>query len=267
MTSTESEATLAVSEGAPVAQPTVARPIAAKPIQAQSITAQLAKSLKLPAQSIERTIELLDAGNTLPFIARYRRDRTGGLDEEQIGAIREALAHIRQVEDRRSTILRSLESQGKLSDELKERINNAQSVRELDDLYLPYKPKKQTLASRAGSRGSTFWRTKSFAMMRRRRISTSGPPISLTPIKGSIARRSPSPAPAIFWRKSSAKILRRGKQRETSSGRPASSPVARSTRRTRRTMSTKTTSSSAKNFPPCRRTACWRSTAANGPRF
>lgn len=98
-------------------------------------------------------VELLDEGNTVPFITRYRRDQTGGLDEDQIRQIQSRLAKTRLLADRKQTILRSIESQGKLTEQLAKQIHSAGTAKRLEDLYLPYKPKKQTLATLARSRG------------------------------------------------------------------------------------------------------------------
>lgn len=98
-------------------------------------------------------MSLLDAGNTVPFITRYRKDQTGGLDEEQIRAIEQAVSLARLLAERKTTILRSIESQGKLTPELEAQIRASESTKALEDLYLPYKPKKQTLATTARERG------------------------------------------------------------------------------------------------------------------
>ena len=113
----------------------------------------LSRELGIEPGAIERTAALLDQGNTVPFITRYRRDQTGGLDEQQIGAIRESVLRMRQLEERKATILRSIESQHALTDELRQQIERADSVKRLEDLYLPYKPKKQTLATKAREQG------------------------------------------------------------------------------------------------------------------
>ena len=89
----------------------------------------------------------------MPFITRYRRDQTGGLDEQQIGCIRDSVSRLRQLEERKQTILRSIESQNKLSEELRREIEHADSVKRLEDLYLPFRPKKQSLATRAREQG------------------------------------------------------------------------------------------------------------------
>jgi len=115
--------------------------------------AAVAKSLGLPLPRVEAVVKLLDEGNTIPFITRYRKDQTGGLDEEPIRAIADRVTKDRQLAERKQTILRSIESQGKLTPELAKGIEAAQTTRQLEDLYLPYKPKKQTLATTARNRG------------------------------------------------------------------------------------------------------------------
>jgi uncharacterized protein len=114
---------------------------------------QVARDLGLPTEKVERTVELLDDGNTVPFITRYRRDQTGGLDEEQIRGIKDKVGKLRMLAERKRTILKSVESQGKLTPELAEQIKSAGSTKRLEDVYLPYKPRKQTLATIARQRG------------------------------------------------------------------------------------------------------------------
>jgi protein Tex len=107
----------------------------------------LSKTLQISTQQVAAVIELFDQGNTLPFIARYRKEVTGGLDEEQIRAIENGLEALRSLEDRRQTVLVSIEDQGKLTPELREQILAATTKTELEDLYQPYKPKRRTRAS------------------------------------------------------------------------------------------------------------------------
>jgi uncharacterized protein len=126
------------------------------PLMAPAIaidTTRLTRELGIAPDAIARTVALLDAGNTVPFITRYRRDETGGLDEEQIGRVRNSVAKLRQLEERKQTILRSIESQHALTAELRQQIERADSVKRLEDLYLPYRPKKQTLAIKAREQG------------------------------------------------------------------------------------------------------------------
>lgn len=114
---------------------------------------RVAHGLHLSPRQVESVVELLDAGNTVPFITRYRKDQTGGLDEEQIRQIQARLSKLRLLAERKQTILRSIESQGKLTPELAAEIEAAETTKRLEDLYLPYKPKKQTLATTARERG------------------------------------------------------------------------------------------------------------------
>ncbi len=114
---------------------------------------QVGRGLDIPLRQIQAVVELLDEGNTVPFITRYRKDPTGGLDEEQIREIQGRLAKLRLLADRKQTILRSIDSQGKLTEKLAKQILSATTTKRLEDLYLPYKPKKQTLATAARTRG------------------------------------------------------------------------------------------------------------------
>jgi uncharacterized protein len=114
--------------------------------------APLASSLSLPLVQVESAVRLLDAGNTIPFITRYRKDQTGGLDEQQIRQVQEHVNRLRMLVERKQTILRSIDSQGKLTPELAATIERADSIKRLEDLYLPYKPKKQSLATIARER-------------------------------------------------------------------------------------------------------------------
>ena len=113
----------------------------------------IAEEQKLRSIQIAHTVELLDAGNTVPFIARYRKEATGSLDEEKIRAIEERIKYLRMLEERKKTILNSIDEQGKLTPELETRIKSVLKLQELEDLYLPYKPKKRTRASVAREKG------------------------------------------------------------------------------------------------------------------
>jgi uncharacterized protein len=114
---------------------------------------QVAAGLGLSPERVTTVVELLDGGNTVPFITRYRKDQTGGLDEEQIRHIQARVAKLRLLQERKQTILRSIESQGKLTPQLAADIEAAATNKRLEDLYLPYKPRKQTLATLARTRG------------------------------------------------------------------------------------------------------------------
>ncbi len=113
----------------------------------------IAKELALSANSVQAVIQLLEGGNTIPFIARYRKEATGNLDEVQIKNIQERYTYLKELEERRQTILTSIENQGKLTDELREQILACQVKTTLEDLYLPYKPKRRTRAMIAREKG------------------------------------------------------------------------------------------------------------------
>jgi uncharacterized protein len=118
-----------------------------------AILLHISQLLNIPLKSVTAVIGLLDDGSTVPFIARYRKEVTGNLDEVQILNIQEKLEYFRELEDRRETVLQSIEQQGKLTPELKARIEAVLEKNELEDLYLPYKPKRRTKASIARDKG------------------------------------------------------------------------------------------------------------------
>jgi uncharacterized protein len=117
------------------------------------IITTIAQELDIEAGQIARTVQLLDEENTVPFIARYRKEVTGGLDEEQLRAIQARLKYLRHLEERKETVLKSIAEQGKLTPELEARIRAAMVLQEVEDLYLPYKPKRRTRATIARERG------------------------------------------------------------------------------------------------------------------
>lgn len=114
---------------------------------------KISRELSLRPEQVGATVSLLDEDNTIPFIARYRKEVTGGLDEEQIRNIKDLLERLRSLEERRKTVLNSIEEQGKLTPELERRIKRAETKTELEDLYQPYKPKRKTRASVAREKG------------------------------------------------------------------------------------------------------------------
>lgn len=113
----------------------------------------IAAELKVKPQQVHAALELLDGGNTIPFIARYRKEATGTLDEEALRSIEERAKYLRQLEERRAEILAAIEAQEKLTPELKTQIEAAVKMQELEDLYLPYRPKKRTRAQIAREKG------------------------------------------------------------------------------------------------------------------
>lgn len=113
----------------------------------------VSSELKLSPEQVQAVAGLLEEGATIPFIARYRKEMTGSLDEVSIGAIRDQLSRIEVLDKRRETVLKSLEEQGKLTGDLKEKVLGAETLSTLEDLYLPYRPKRRTRATIARERG------------------------------------------------------------------------------------------------------------------
>ncbi|GAA1457872.1 Tex family protein [Nocardiopsis exhalans] len=118
-----------------------------------TIDQRIAEELGVGAHQVSAAVDMLDAGSTVPFIARYRKEATGALDDAQLRALEERLRYLRELAERRSAILESIRSQGKLDDELEARINAADSKARLEDIYLPYKPKRRTKAQIAREAG------------------------------------------------------------------------------------------------------------------
>ena len=114
---------------------------------------QIAEALSLPVKGVDNTLVLLDDGCTIPFIARYRKERTGGLDEVQIGQIAEMNERLKELAKRKETILKTIAEQGKLTNELEQRINDCWEPTVLEDIYLPYRPKRRTRAQTAREQG------------------------------------------------------------------------------------------------------------------
>lgn len=115
--------------------------------------AKIAEELNISTRQAEATITLLDEGSTVPFISRYRKEMTGSLDEVAITAIRDRINQLRELEKRRESILASLKEMGKLTEELEQQINEAETMSKLEDIYLPYKPKRRTRATIAKEKG------------------------------------------------------------------------------------------------------------------
>src|ERR1700757_1015480 len=114
---------------------------------------KVADKLNIDTKQVVATVNLLDEGGTIPFIARYRKEATGSLDEVAIMQIRDEAERLRELEKRREAILKSIEGQGKLTEELKEKIEEAETISKLEDLYLPYKPKRRTKVTIAREKG------------------------------------------------------------------------------------------------------------------
>ena len=117
------------------------------------ITKQLIQEFKLKPQHVENTIELIDGGNTIPFIARYRKEMTGEMNDQVLRELHERLLYLRNLDTRKDDVRRLIDAQGKLTDELTSALVNAKSLQEIEDIYRPYKQKRRTRASIAKERG------------------------------------------------------------------------------------------------------------------
>ena len=118
-----------------------------------TITAQIADEIQVPLRQVQAAVELLNAGNTIPFIARYRKEATRGLDEIALRKIEDALEKANVLANRKTTILKTIQEQGALTDELRRQIEDCSNLRDLEAIYLPYKPKRRTRATIARERG------------------------------------------------------------------------------------------------------------------
>lgn len=118
-----------------------------------NIFKSIAKSLNITEKQVEKTVELIDEGNTIPFISRYRKEVTGNLDDTTLRNLDEELTYLRTLEKRKEDVLRLIDEQGKLTDEIKEKIEKSIKLQEIEDIYLPFKPKKRTRATMAKEKG------------------------------------------------------------------------------------------------------------------
>ncbi|RPH43577.1 MAG: RNA-binding transcriptional accessory protein [Burkholderiales bacterium] len=123
------------------------------PVAERRVRARIADELKVPVRQVDAAVDLLDGGATVPFVARYRKEATGGLDDTQLRTLEERLTYLRELEARRAAVLSSIAEQGKLTDVLAASIDAAQTKQEVEDLYLPYKQKRRTKAQIAREAG------------------------------------------------------------------------------------------------------------------
>ena len=113
-----------------------------------NISEKLASEFQIKISQVENTVALIDEGNTIPFIARYRKEATGGLSDVTLRDMEERLAYLRNLEERKEEVKRLIDEQGKLTEELKAEIEKAELLQRVEDLYKPYKQKKATMASK-----------------------------------------------------------------------------------------------------------------------
>ena len=118
-----------------------------------NIFEQIAKELNIKVGQVENTVKLIDEGNTIPFIARYRKEVTGNLDDEILRNLEQKLQYLRNLEQRKEDVIRLIDELGELTDELKNEILNAETLSKVEDIYLPFRPKKRTRATIAKEKG------------------------------------------------------------------------------------------------------------------
>ena len=118
-----------------------------------NIIERIAAEFKIKTAQVEQTVALIDEGNTIPFIARYRKEVTGGLTDVTLRDLDERLKYLRNLEDRKEEVIRLIDEQGKLTEELKAEIEKAEVLQRVEDLYKPFKQKKATRASKAKEKG------------------------------------------------------------------------------------------------------------------
>ena len=119
----------------------------------ERIATRIAEELNIKLTQVQKTVELIDEGNTIPFIARYRKEVTGGLSDETLRELGERLTYLRNLEARKEEVKTSIENQGKLTDEIVENLEKARTLAEVEDIYRPYKQKKKTRATVAKAKG------------------------------------------------------------------------------------------------------------------
>ena len=113
----------------------------------------IAEELQVKVWQVEAAVKLIDEGNTIPFIARYRKPVTGELNDEQLRDLDERLKYLRNLEEKKETVIASIEEQGKMTDELMKQIKEAKTIVAVDDIYRPYRPKRKTRATEAKAKG------------------------------------------------------------------------------------------------------------------
>ena len=162
----------------------------------QSVEQRIAEELEVGENQVRAAVALLDEGSTVPFIARYRKEVTGMLDDAQLRTLEERLRYLRELEERRQTVLESIESQGKLDDALKAAILAADTKSRLEDIYLPFKPKRRT---KARSPGRTAWSHSPTGCWPTRTWSRSRPPRCSSTRTGRRTRRPRWTARGRSW--------------------------------------------------------------------
>ena len=232
----------------------------------KSVNARLAEELAVGEGQVAAAVRLLDEGATVPFIARYRKEVTGSLDDGQLRALEERLGYLRELDDRRAAVLASIKEQGKLTDELTAALMAADTKARVEDIYLPYKPKRRTKAQIAREAGLEPLADRLLA------DPTLVPDEAAAGFVGETWPMPPRRSTAPGTSSSS------GRPKTPNSSAPSAGtvlgeglgadPRRRRTRwgQARRHRSSATISSSPRRWRPCRRTACWPCCAARRSR-
>ena len=211
---------------------------------------EIARLCSLPESRVERTVTLLQGGATIPFITRYRKEATGGLDEVQVGAVRDQLERLNALEARKRTVRSAIEAAGKMTGALSAQLDDCWDGDKLEDLYLPYKPKRRTRAAAAREKG-----LEPLAALLMRQDGSQPERLADRFVRPTGNKRSPEPA--ISWPSGSRKTPGPGKRSARSmparrSSRRGLSPAGRT-----RALSIPTISAAAFRSGGCPRTGCW----------
>ncbi|PQM45092.1 hypothetical protein C1Y40_04742 [Mycobacterium talmoniae] len=226
----------------------------------KSVNARLAEELAVGEAQVAAAVRLLDEGATVPFIARYRKEVTGSLDDGQLRTLEERLRYLRELDDRRATVLASIEEQGKLTDELRTALLAADTKARVEDIYLPYKPKRRTKAQIAREAGLEPLADRLLAeptvVPEEVAAQFLGEAVADTAAALEGARH------ILVERVSEdAELVARSGKSSGPTARCGPRPGRRRRRKVRRRRSSATTSSSPNRWRACRRTGCWPSCA------
>ena len=161
----------------------------------------LAGELNVPVLYVENVVRLLDEGNTIPFIARYRKELHGSMDDTTLRALEERLAYLRSLQQRRQEVLRAIEAQGKLTEQLTAAVENARTLAEVEDVYRPYKQKRRTRATVAREKGLTPLAELLLAQGRDCPAPEQAAAAYIDPEKGVASVATPCRAPMTSWRR------------------------------------------------------------------
>ena len=221
-----------------------------------SIHARIANELGVRERQVTAAVELLDGGATVPFIARYRKEATGTLDDAQLRTLEERLGYVRELEDRRAAILEAVAAQSKLDDKLRDEIMAADSKAGLEDIYLPYKPKRRTKAQIAKEAGLEPLADRLLG------DPTGNPQVAATAFinsgMGVADAAAAARAPALSWPSASPRTLISSESCARRCGRGAVWSHACAPANRRRAPSFPTTLISPKHLAGCPRTGSWR---------